>query len=471
VVVGLLEDVSLSSARHALETIYAREVDRFSLADNRSQQAQIDALLLRKPDIILMAGGTDGGADQRLMNMVETISMAIGMIDTSQRPVVVYAGNNRLRPKANAEIGGLTSFHVADNVRPSLEVEQIDHAISLIGEMYETRKIGAIPGIDEIMGWSAFPLMPTAHAFAGILEYFATLYQGWVLGLDLGSDSLNFVAAGPDELHLSVRSDMGMGQPVANILGKIEPAAILHWTLSETTPDDLRDFIYNKSLNPQSTPLQVNELHLEQAIARQMIRRVVADGLKSWGWAGRLPAMNLLILRGGAFTNTPRPGQAILMALDALQPAGIFPVVMDRYALLPALGLLAVQNPKLVVQVLNGGVLEDLGWVIAPTGRGQAGEMVLNVRMESPGTGTLQIEVAYGTLEVLPLAPGQTAQLTLQPARRLDVGAGPGRARKVTVHGGTVGLIIDARGRPIQLPEDEDARRSRVQQWLWDVGG
>jgi hypothetical protein len=198
---------------------------------------------------------------------------------------------------------------------------------------------------------------------------------------------------------------------------------------------------------------------------------VVADGLKSWGWAGRLPAMNLLILRGGAFTNTPRPGQAILMALDALQPAGIFPVVMDRYALLPALGLLAVQNPKLVVQVLNGGVLEDLGWVIAPTGRGQAGEMVLNVRMESPGTGTLQIEVAYGTLEVLPLAPGQTAQLTLQPARRLDVGAGPGRARKVTVHGGTVGLIIDARGRPIQLPEDEDARRSRVQQWLWDVGG
>ena len=102
----------------------------------------------------------------------------------------------------------------------------------------------------------------------------------------------------------------------------------------------------------------------------------MADSMKSWGWSGRLPPMNLLILRGGPFTNTPRPGQAILMALDALQPTGIFPVVIDRYSLLPALGLLAVQNPKLVVQVLNGGVLEDLGWVIAPTGRGQAGEMV-----------------------------------------------------------------------------------------------
>jgi hypothetical protein len=184
-----------------------------------------------------------------------------------------------------------------------------------------------------------------------------------------------------------------------------------------------------------------------------------------------MPGMNLLILRGGIITNTPRSGQAVLMVLDAIQPTGIFPIVIDRYSLLPAMGLLAAQNPRLVVQVLNGGVLEDLGWVIAPTGRAQVGDTVLNVRMESESSGTIQIEVNYGTLEVLPLAPGHKAVLTLEPLRRFDVGAGPGRSRKVTVHGGTVGLIIDARGRPIKLPDDETERRTQIRQWLWDLGG
>jgi hypothetical protein len=470
-IVGLLDDVSVASARHALETIYAKEVDHFSLADSRNQQTQIDVLLEKKPDIILMAGGTDGGADQRLMNIVETIAMGIGMLDSSQRPVIIYAGNSRLRPRAKEELSAITSFHVADNVRPSLEVEQINHVIGLIGEVYETRKIGAISGIDEIMAWSTFPIMPTAHAFAGILEYFATLYRGWVMGLDLGSDSLTFVAAGPDELHLSVRSDFGMGLPMENVLDKVEPAAILEWTLSDMTPATLQDFIYNKALNPHTSPLSEDELHLEQAIARQMIRRVIDDALDSWGWTGRMPGMNLLILRGGVFTNTPRPGQAVLMILDAIQPAGIFPVVIDRYSLLPATGLLAAHNPQLVVQVLNSGVLEDLGWIIVPTGRAQAGETILNVKLESKTSGTIQIEVAYGTLEVLPLAPGQSAVLTLEPLRRFDIGAGPGRNRKVTVHGGSVGLIIDARGRPVKLPEDAAERRAQIRQWLWDVGG
>lgn len=473
-VVGLLDDVSVASARHALDTIYAREVDHFSLSDNRSQQQQVDALLKIKPDIILMAGGTDGGADQRLMEFVETIAMGISMLENSRRPVVVYAGNSRLRAKTKEALSDITSFHVADNVRPSLEEEQIGHVIGLIGEMYEARKIGTISGIDEIMGWSTFPIMPTAHAFGGILEYFATLYQGRVMGLDLGSDSLTFVAAAPNELHLSVRSDLGMGRPLEHVLGKIEPAAILEWALSDVTPNSLRDFIYNKALNPHTMPLTEAELHLEQAIARQLIRLAVDDAMHSWGWAGRmrgLPGMNLLILRGGVITNTPRSGQAVLMVLDAIQPTGIFPIVIDRYSLLPAMGLLAAQNPRLVVQVLNGGVLEDSGWVIAPTGRAQVGDTILNVRMESETSGTIQIEVNYGTLEVLPLAPGHKAVLTLEPLRRFDVGAGPGRNRKVTVHGGTVGLIIDARGRPIRLPDDEKDRRSQIRQWLWDLGG
>jgi hypothetical protein len=161
----------------------------------------------------------------------------------------------------------------------------------------------------------------------------------------------------------------------------------------------------------------------------------------------------------------------VLMVLDALQPKGIFALAVDRHGILPALGLLSPHNPRLVVQSLEGGVLDDLGWVIAPVGRARPGQVALNVRMESEATGTLQIEVAYGTLEVLPLAPGHEAELKLRPTRRFDVGFGPGKGRKIRVHGGDVGLVIDARGRPLQLPDDETERRNLARQWLWDLGG
>jgi len=39
------------------------------------------------------------------------------------------------------------------------------------------------------------------------------------------------------------------------------------------------------------------------------------------------------------------------------------------------------------------------------------------------------------------------------------------------VEGGALGVIIDARGRPITLPGDAEKRRTKIQQWYWDVGG
>ncbi|MCI0577539.1 MAG: glutamate mutase L [Chloroflexi bacterium] len=471
--VGLLEDVSLASARHALETIYALEVDSFSLADSRSQQTQVDALLARQPDLVLVAGGTDGSNDPRLMKLVETVSLAVGMQDGYQRPVVLYAGNNRLRPKVNEALGNLTSLHVAENVRPALEVERLGDAIRMIGEMYETRKINTVPGLDEILSWSSYPPMPTAHAFGGIIEYFAALYRGRVLGLDVGSDSVTFVSAEPEKLRLFVRSDLGVGHPVANLLNKIEPTAILDWSISELTPAQLRDFLLNKALRPQTVPLTEDELLVEQAVVRQVIRCAANDALKSWGLStqGKLPPFKLLLLRGSALTGVARLGQAVLMVLDALQPTGIFPLAIDRHGVLPSLGYLAPYDSLLTVQVLEGGVLDDIGWVIAPVGRAQPGQAVMNVRVDSPSLGVLEIDVAYGTLEVLPLAPGQTAELTLKPTRRFDLGYGPGQGRKIKIHGGAVGLVIDARGRPLELPRDAETRRNLLRQWLLYVGG
>ena len=66
---------------------------------------------------------------------------------------------------------------------------------------------------------------------------------------------------------------------------------------------------------------------------------------------------------------------------------------------------------------------------------------------------------------LLPLGPGEDMNMKLKPARGFDVGAGPGKEREVTVHGGVVGLIVDTRGRPFDLSSETENRVAKIQKW------
>ena len=68
---------------------------------------------------------------------------------------------------------------------------------------------------------------------------------------------------------------------------------------------------------------------------------------------------------------------------------------------------------------------------------------------------------------MLPLRLGEKAVMEIRPRRGLRVGQAGGA---VEVHGGAVGVVIDARGRPLRLPPKPDVCRQLVQQWLWEMG-
>ena len=71
------------------------------------------------------------------------------------------------------------------------------------------------------------------------------------------------------------------------------------------------------------------------------------------------------------------------------------------------------------------------------------------------------------TVELFPM----TADLELRPTRRFDVGLGTrGQAGTTKVEGGMLGIIIDARGRPLPIAQDPAEQREKIQRWLWDMG-
>ena len=66
---------------------------------------------------------------------------------------------------------------------------------------------------------------------------------------------------------------------------------------------------------------------------------------------------------------------------------------------------------------------------------------------------------------------GREIEVELVPARGFDVGRGFGKSMRISYRPGAVGLIIDARGRPLPLDEEPYVQRELVDDWLYRMTG
>jgi hypothetical protein len=78
--------------------------------------------------------------------------------------------------------------------------------------------------------------------------------------------------------------------------------------------------------------------------------------------------------------------------------------------------------------------------------------------------------VNYGDIKVIPCGRGEFKQLTIEPTKGFDVGKGNGQSLSAKLEGGTVGIMVDARGRPFQLPTDDATRLKKLRDWLQAMG-
>ncbi len=480
VLVGLMPGVSMRSVRNLATSSYLEIVGEISLMDRRREEEQIDVILSTRPDLILIAGGTDGGASESVLRLVDVVGIAARLIPDTERPRIVYAGNQELGAAVMERFGDRLSVTLTPNVRPSLEREELSPAHQSLAQTIAEIRASRISGFHELKQWTSDNLMLTADAFSRVVRYLSQIYspEKGVLGIDLGASQTTVAAAFDGDLRVSVQSDLGMGSSLPMILKQSNLDAIMQWLPVEMSADRVRDYIYNKALYPQTIPMEMDELHLEYALAREVIRSSVSAARGGWPveksargiWL--MPPLEPIIASGGTLARAPRPGYAALMLLDAIQPVGITTLVLDPHNLTSALGAAARPLPIVTVQVLESGSYVSLGTVVAPSGRARFGRRILRIRMDPEGgEQSMAGEVRRGQLVVLPLPQGSHARLTLRPERGIDVGfGGPGRAGTLRVSGGAVGLIIDARGRPLLTPKHPAQRRELNQKWLWDIG-
>jgi hypothetical protein len=479
-IVGLLPDVSLESARRLAETTYSRIVERLDLTDHRRSEEQIDGLLRSRPDLVILTGGTDGGASRSIQKMIEAVGLACYLMPPEKRPAVLFAGNNSLTDEVHKQMGKLTpALHFSPNVRPSLETEDLDPAMRELAHLFASIRKGQVRGVDELEAWTNGHFLPTAYAAGRMIRFLGQMTgaSGGVLGVDLGASAATVAAGFNGQLSLHAYPQFGLGESLASLLQITELEDILCWLSLDIHQNSVRDYLFQKSLYPSILPATLEDRAMAQAIAHQTLYLAMQAARRDFPANARalrpdlLPFFDLIIAGGATLADAPTPGQSLLLLLDAIQPVGVTHFMLDRDNLLPMLGVAAEQNNMLPVQVLESAAFQNMGTTVSVVSNAAYGTPILQVRLQYPDKNEAGIEVKYGGLEALPLAFGQTAKLFLQPLRRAEVGFGPGRAQTVAVNGGALGVVIDARGRPLQLTSDEVRRRELMKKWLWTLGG
>jgi hypothetical protein len=476
--VGLANDVSISSARNAVLGCSATIIDTLSLEDHLDQQDGIEAALTRlhraQPDAIVLVGGVDEGASPTLLQIVSILTLSMTVTERKARAPIVYAGTSQLRSAVVQALGDLTEVRVTENIRPTMELENLAPLTKELRRLHAERILNRLPGMGAVSAWSRVPILPTMQAFGYSLGYLSAQFGLQVIGLDVGAQQTTVGWAVKGRSELLTQAGLGMAT-LDKVAEQIGIDRVLRWLPESCEPDTAWETILNLSLHRGVAPGSRRELQLTQAVARELLTPLLTQAKRRWRQEtmGEHPQWDLIILSGAAFARAPSAGQAALIALDTLQPVGISSLVTDAVSLAAPLGAIGTLEPLASTQVLERDAFVSLGTVVAPTGVAKPGDTALRIQITYSDGRALQVEAPFGSLEIIPLAPGQKANLELRPGSRMSLGeTRKGRGAKVEVDGGLLGVIVDARGRPLTLPEGNlAAAQERSRQWLWDVGG
>ena len=464
VVFGLLNEVSLESGRRLAYATYAQVVEAIGLNDRRPLHIQLDAVLGSRPDLILLTGGTDGGANRSMVRNAELVGSVVQILPRERRPQVLYCGNASLADELRNSIDRFTSVRVVRNIRPSLEQEILEPALEQLNAMIMEKTFEKVGGLQRISALCRIAPQLSNQGFHRIIRFLGQIYDPakGVLGVDVGA-SFTLGAYANSRTSTLNTFNYGLGSGISELLERTDIRDITRWLTEPLSDEDARDHLQQRSLYPQDLARTPGELSLELAAARQVLRLVMRD----LAARAALPTSRFepIVISGSALSRTVTPVQSLMTILDGIQPLGILPLILDKHGVMPILGAIAEFNPELVVQVLESTAFTNLATVVNVDSKARHGATVLHARLDYADGSFKETEVKQGSISALPLASGTSGQLQLRMLRRGEIEDTAVLNEPIKVRGGVCGLVLDARGRPLKLPADDEKRQARLKEW------
>lgn len=489
-VAGVIMTMTAESANRAALGAGAIVMDVVATNDGRAIYRKIQRIRHLRPDMILLAGGTDGGTVSHVVELAELIKSADpkARLGVTYKLPIVYAGNVMARSHVKELLEETFALDIVDNIRSVLEVENTEPARRAVHELFMEHVMSHAPGYNKLMTWTEVDIMPTPAGEGLAINLIAKAFGKNTLGVGLGGATTNVYSIFDGRFVRSVSANLGMSYSICNVLKETGIENIMRWSPLELDEDEVRNNLRNKMIRPTTIPETLEDLIIEHAVAREALRlglehhKTIATRLKGAktvsaferGMTSQemietyidMMKIGVIAGTGGLLSHSPRRIQSLIILTDAFQPEGVTMLFQDSVFMMPHLGVLSTVYPEAAWQIFDKDCLVRLGSVIAPRGVGRETETVLNIEMEMPDGETLKEELKWGELKRISLGEKQMANVRITPTRHFDMGEGAGKEIITNVEGGVVGVILDGRGRPLRLPDESEERRRKLLEWF-----
>jgi hypothetical protein len=287
-----------------------------------------------------------------------------------------------------------------------------------------------------------------------------------------------------------------MSYSICNVLKETGLENIMRWIPFKIDRADVRDRLRNKMIRPTTIPHTLKQLIVEHAVAREALRlglehhkliarpllgakrdQSIEERLGSQIRTGTYIDMTKVEWvggTGGLLSHAPRRVQSMLNLMDGFGVEGVTKLFQDSVFMIPHLGVLSTVHREAALEVFEKDCLIRLGTCLAFSGKLSAkdyGKDVASLKITLPDGEVLNKQIEYGAIQKIELEEGKTAEIEGRVSAPFSLSTKEGAERrfKITVEGGVVGVLIDARGRPVDLPEDDDARRMKLREWFTNL--
>ncbi|PKO00281.1 MAG: hypothetical protein CVU42_03690 [Chloroflexi bacterium HGW-Chloroflexi-4] len=461
---GLLNELSLETANRLARSLPLNIADSFSINDRRSTQVQMDALLAAKPRILIFAGGSDRGATRTVSRIAGKIATSLHLFKAEDRPKVLFCGNRAMARRVKEVLEKETTYASTTNIRPEIENEDLIQASFDLNQLVIDEKMHSINGLERIAAFSNEKPQLTGIGFQRVIRFLGKQYDPLrkVLGIDLGSAHVTASYAGYQESQ-QITLPIGTGYGLEKALEQSKFSDFEKWLPEALSESQVMDYLWQKTLFPNSLPVSETDLMIELAYARHLLCMTMRELEQHADLVSR--SFEPILVGGSILTHAATPWQMLTTLLDGIQPVGISPLVVDKHGILSLLGAAAKTNPLLPVQVLESTAFISLATVVSVESKGKPGTVILKARLQTVSGKVRELVVKQGELSSLPLAFGETGMLLLKPEAKLSISDIEVGKDPIKVRGGVCGLVFDTRGRPLELPKDQIHRLAMLDRW------
>ena len=363
---GLVYDMTVKAAQAA--ALGAGAIVTMATAGKMSEY-DIEDLVASRPNLILLAGGTDYGERETALYNAARIA------ETRLKAPVIYAGNvQNQRAVMDIFKKAGVSCTVTENVYPKLDKLNIEPARKIIHKVFEEHIIKA-PGMEHIRDMVTGSIMPTPGA---VMEAVQLIYNeiGDVVAVDIGgaTTDVHSVTGGSEEIGIlmtspepfakrTVEGDLGLYVNAKNLIERIGESA-----LQNELGIDMEAVMANYLPIPKTEgQFKLTERLCREAGLVALERHAGAlryiytpSGRKTIAEGKDLTAVKTIIGTGGALTRLPHREQ-LLRALADCNATGmmLYPkpskirLLFDDDYIMASLGVMSKHYPEAALKLMK----------------------------------------------------------------------------------------------------------------------